>query len=305
MREGERTGRGRGACRGAGAAAISRGSVGGGSRTARRTELTTKRGTWRIQATSLRSTRLERRRSIAPSTPRLSSPTCPSLALTLSRPSSARFRRRRSASAPRKADPWPTSRQCSPATAFGRPNTGSSVGAWQDVSSRTSGGGGARDLASGIEMLAGTGVASWIRFYLHVLRVLGNESAHERDWPGQPPTHVEAQDVAIGLFCLQRVRSTRPPDAHPRPGRESRSRLPHAWPTPRPTPSKRTDARRQPAAAGHTARRAITICTAPTATAAAASQNANEAASRPQNTLSIPDHTSQGPPTDPDGERPG
>ena len=42
-----------------------------------------------------------------------------------------------------------------------------------------------------------------------------------------------------------------------------------------------------------------------TATAAAASQNANEAASRPQNTLSIPDHTSQGPPTDPDGERPG
>ena len=65
--------------------------------------------------------------------------------------------------------------------------------------------GGTRDLASGIEGLAGVGVASWIRSYLHVLRVLGNESAHERDRPGQTPAHVEARDVAIGLFCLQRV----------------------------------------------------------------------------------------------------
>lgn len=50
-----------------------------------------------------------------------------------------------------------------------------------------------------------SGVASWIRSYLHVLRVLGNESAHEKRGEGRSPAHVEARDVAIGLFCLQRV----------------------------------------------------------------------------------------------------
>lgn len=47
--------------------------------------------------------------------------------------------------------------------------------------------------------------APWIISYMHALRVFGNESLHHSDHKERKPAHVEAEDVKICLFCLQRV----------------------------------------------------------------------------------------------------
>jgi len=61
------------------------------------------------------------------------------------------------------------------------------------------------DLARKIDDLAHIGIASWIRGYMHTLRILGNESAHEKGAEGRLPPYVDEEDLAICLFCFQRI----------------------------------------------------------------------------------------------------
>jgi hypothetical protein len=61
------------------------------------------------------------------------------------------------------------------------------------------------DLLTRIEKLSGKGVASWIQSYMHLLRVLGNESAHEKSTTGVVPPIVDKSDLTICLFCLHRI----------------------------------------------------------------------------------------------------
>jgi len=61
------------------------------------------------------------------------------------------------------------------------------------------------DLAKKIDDLAHRAIASWIRGYMHMLRLLGNESAHEKGTEGRKPTYVSEEDLAICLFCVQRI----------------------------------------------------------------------------------------------------
>lgn len=49
------------------------------------------------------------------------------------------------------------------------------------------------------------GVASWVRSYMHTLRLFGNEAAHEKSKSGRRPSTIDESDLAICLFCLQRV----------------------------------------------------------------------------------------------------
>ena len=56
-----------------------------------------------------------------------------------------------------------------------------------------------------IEELSNRGVAGWIRSYMHVLRMLGNESAHEKDNSGKRPAFASEDDLVISLFCVLRV----------------------------------------------------------------------------------------------------
>jgi Domain of unknown function (DUF4145) len=60
-------------------------------------------------------------------------------------------------------------------------------------------------LDSKIDELANLGVAGWIRSYMHVLRMLGNESAHEKDNSGKKPSFASEDDLVISLFCVLRV----------------------------------------------------------------------------------------------------
>jgi hypothetical protein len=62
-----------------------------------------------------------------------------------------------------------------------------------------------RPLMNAIEDLAGCGIADWIRSYLHTLRTFGNEAAHEKGAGNRRPPVVGEADVALCLFCIQRV----------------------------------------------------------------------------------------------------
>jgi O-acetyl-ADP-ribose deacetylase (regulator of RNase III) len=61
------------------------------------------------------------------------------------------------------------------------------------------------DLMTDIEALAATHVAPWIRSYMHTLRVIGNEQAHQRNADARHPPHVTDRDVTACLFCIQRL----------------------------------------------------------------------------------------------------
>lgn len=61
------------------------------------------------------------------------------------------------------------------------------------------------DLAKKIEDLGALGVAPWIKSYLHTLRMLGNESAHEKSSEKRIPKAMTSEDLAVCLFCIQRV----------------------------------------------------------------------------------------------------
>lgn len=56
-----------------------------------------------------------------------------------------------------------------------------------------------------IDQSAEWGVASWVRSYMHVLRLFGNEAAHEKTNDQRHPSEMDSSDLAICLFCLQRV----------------------------------------------------------------------------------------------------
>jgi hypothetical protein len=56
-----------------------------------------------------------------------------------------------------------------------------------------------------IDALAEQGVADWMRSYMHTLRIFGNEAAHERDAEARRPATLTERDLAIALFCLERV----------------------------------------------------------------------------------------------------
>lgn len=61
------------------------------------------------------------------------------------------------------------------------------------------------DLVKNIDSLAERHVADWIRSYMHVLRVLGNESAHERQIDARHPPTVTDADLSVVLLCAKRV----------------------------------------------------------------------------------------------------
>ncbi|MGB8507478.1 MAG: DUF4145 domain-containing protein [Pyrinomonadaceae bacterium] len=61
------------------------------------------------------------------------------------------------------------------------------------------------DLMGKIEALAQAGIADWITSYMHVLRIFGNESAHEKLKPNRWPPSVTEDDMTLCLFCLQRL----------------------------------------------------------------------------------------------------
>ncbi len=61
------------------------------------------------------------------------------------------------------------------------------------------------DLYGKIEGTAQIGVAPWIRSYMHVLRVFGNESAHEQNRNARTPSNLEGADLSLCFFCLLRV----------------------------------------------------------------------------------------------------
>jgi O-acetyl-ADP-ribose deacetylase (regulator of RNase III) len=60
-------------------------------------------------------------------------------------------------------------------------------------------------LAARIRRLREKNVASWILSYMHTLRFFGNEAAHEKNAQGQRPPFVNEEDVAVCLFCMQRL----------------------------------------------------------------------------------------------------
>ena len=62
-----------------------------------------------------------------------------------------------------------------------------------------------RGYASAHGPLATRGIADWIRSYLHLLRVLGNESAHQKRRETRTPVSVDERDLALCMFCLLRV----------------------------------------------------------------------------------------------------
>lgn len=61
------------------------------------------------------------------------------------------------------------------------------------------------DLGKNIDSLAERQVADWIRSYMHVLRVLGNESAHERQIDARYPPTVTDADLSVVLLCAKRI----------------------------------------------------------------------------------------------------
>ena len=63
------------------------------------------------------------------------------------------------------------------------------------------------NLYDSIERTREHGVAPWIATYLHTLRVLGNEVAHERRSARRTPPHPTEEDSRTLLLCLLRVAS--------------------------------------------------------------------------------------------------
>lgn len=61
------------------------------------------------------------------------------------------------------------------------------------------------DLGKNIDALAERHVADWVRSYMHVLRVLGNESAHERQIGARFPETVRDGDLSVVLLCAKSV----------------------------------------------------------------------------------------------------
>ena len=61
------------------------------------------------------------------------------------------------------------------------------------------------ELYKRIDELGQLGIADWIRSYMHVLRIFGNESAHQRQRAGRVPISIDEPDLAVCLFCILRL----------------------------------------------------------------------------------------------------
>jgi hypothetical protein len=61
------------------------------------------------------------------------------------------------------------------------------------------------NLPEKIDRLGELGVAPWIRGYMHTLRLLGNDEAHEKNKTGRLPAFASEEDLAICLFSIQRI----------------------------------------------------------------------------------------------------
>jgi len=59
------------------------------------------------------------------------------------------------------------------------------------------------DLYQKINMLSDTKMAPWLIFYLHALRVMGNEVVHIREDHNRQPKSLSEKDIAICLLCIQ------------------------------------------------------------------------------------------------------
>lgn len=56
-----------------------------------------------------------------------------------------------------------------------------------------------------IKKIADLNVAKWVISYLHVVRIFGNESAHDIGSKEQIPKTIEERDLSLLLFCMQRI----------------------------------------------------------------------------------------------------
>jgi O-acetyl-ADP-ribose deacetylase (regulator of RNase III) len=63
----------------------------------------------------------------------------------------------------------------------------------------------ANSLDGRIRALGEKNIAMWIQQYLHVLRVVGNEAAHEKSGERREPPRIQESDVAISLLCMRAV----------------------------------------------------------------------------------------------------
>jgi Domain of unknown function (DUF4145) len=61
------------------------------------------------------------------------------------------------------------------------------------------------DLCGNIEKLSQEHIADWVRSYMHVLRVFGNQEAHDKTDIIRKPTAITESDMALSLYCLQQV----------------------------------------------------------------------------------------------------
>jgi hypothetical protein len=56
-----------------------------------------------------------------------------------------------------------------------------------------------------IQKLSDPKIAEWITFSMHLLRVLGNESAHEKGSPDRVPLTLSKTDLELSLLCICRL----------------------------------------------------------------------------------------------------
>lgn len=62
------------------------------------------------------------------------------------------------------------------------------------------------ELYKKIDSLKGyVNAAQWIVSYLHMLRIFGNESVHEKTEKDITPEYIDVNDLTLCLFCLQRI----------------------------------------------------------------------------------------------------
>jgi hypothetical protein len=59
-------------------------------------------------------------------------------------------------------------------------------------------------LEENIGRLSDHQIAGWITSYMHVLRIFGNESVHQRETNRHPPT-IDPTDILLCLYCVQRL----------------------------------------------------------------------------------------------------
>ncbi len=62
-----------------------------------------------------------------------------------------------------------------------------------------------QELVKKIQALNTISVAPWVTSYFHLLRIFGNEYAHDQTHLDRKPKQMNLHDLTIGLFSLERV----------------------------------------------------------------------------------------------------